>query len=86
MTCRQRLWQDLRAQVELELRDPEAAARQQAARNRSTARPLTGRSADPYAERERERNKTNARTGGEITDLAYQREYLDHDRKRIKRT
>lgn len=70
--------------IELEVRDPEAAARQQAARSR-TARPLVGRNAEPYAERERDRNRTSSRAGGEVTDLAYQREYLDHDRKRIKR-
>ena len=79
------MWQDFRGLIELEIRDPDAAAKQQAARTR-TARPMTGRSADPYAERERDRNRAGARAGGEVTDLAYQREYLDHDRKRIKRT
>ena len=70
--------------IELEVRDPDAAAKQQATRSR-TARTMVGRSADPYAERERDRSRTGSRAGGEVTDLAYQREYLDHDRKRIKR-
>ncbi|KAK9829764.1 hypothetical protein WJX72_007763 [[Myrmecia] bisecta] len=76
-------WRKFVGDLIFERDNPAAAAAQRRERENGLAR-AGGRGLPSERERER-RQERSAQDAGEVTDKAYQREYLDHDRKRIKR-